>query len=219
MNTDKLLDSLAAGVGGPVRPLADPLSRLALWLCVSLPWIAIVVAVMGVRPDLWERLGEPRWVIEQAAAALTGLAAAMAAFCSIVPGRPAWERAIPLAPGATWLSAIGLGCVRDWLSGEPLRTVLHADWACVPGIVMVGFGPGLAMAVMLHRGAPLSPRLSVGLGGLAAAALADFGLRLFHPIDAGLMVLVWQVGTVIFLAAICSSAGNWVLRWRHAPGR
>lgn len=219
MKTDAFLDSLAAGNRRPVRRLASPPVRVALWLAVSLPWIAMIVAVMGVRPDLAARLGDPRWSLEQAAAALTGLAAALAAFCSIVPGRPAWERAIPLVPGAIWFAAIGVGCVRDWLCGASWRIVLQADWACVPGIVMVGIVPGAAMAVMLRRGAPLAPRLSVGLGGLAAAALADFGLRLFHVVDAGFMVLVWQVGTVALLAALCSSAGNRVLRWRHLPGR
>lgn len=44
------------------------------------------------------------------------------------------------------------------------------------------------------------------LGTLAAAALANFGLRLFHTADAALMVLVWQFGTVVLFTAL---AGLW----------
>jgi hypothetical protein len=72
---------------------------------------------------------------------------------------------------------------------------------------------------MLRRAAPLAPVLSVGLGGLAAAALADFGLRLFHTQDASLMVLVWQVGTVTLLTALSAVLGRWVVRWRHLATR
>ena len=52
-------------------------------------------------------------------------------------------------------------------------------------------------------------------GGLAASALADFGLRLFHTTDASLMVIVWQVGTVALLTALSALLGRRLLRWRH----
>jgi hypothetical protein len=70
------------------------------------------------------------------------------------------------------------------------------------------------MGVMLRRGAPLTPRATTALGGLAAAGLGDFGLRLFHPQDASLMVLVWQVGTVFTLTAMAAWAGHYLLNWR-----
>jgi hypothetical protein len=57
---------------------------------------------------------------------------------------------------------------------------------------------------MLRCGPPLTPHTTTALGGLAAAGLGNFGLRLFHPQDAGLTVLVWQVGTVCLLPAIAA---------------
>jgi hypothetical protein len=96
---------------------------------------------------------------------------------------------------------------------------LQPDWACFPSIVLVGSLPAVAMAIMLRRGAPLSPRTSVALGGLAAAGLGDFGLRMFHPQDASVMVLVWQVGSVLILAALAGWAGRWLLDWRLVVGR
>jgi hypothetical protein len=53
---------------------------------------------------------------------------------------------------------------------------------------------------------------------LAAAGLGDFGLRLFHPQDANVMVLVWQVGTVFILTAIAAWAGHYLLNWRSIIG-
>ena len=51
------------------------------------------------------------------------------------------------------------------------------------------------------------------LGGLAAAALADFGMR-FHHREAGVMVAVWHLGAVFVLLAGAGKAGRYVLNWR-----
>lgn len=212
MKTNDLVNSLAAGTGRPRPRLKPPMLRTITWLAVSLPWIAMVVAFMGLRPELAAKFGEARWLAEQIAAALTGLTAAIAAFCSVVPGRSRWERVLPAIPLFVWMSLVGAGCLRDWsVPGASFKS----DWACLPGIAMVGLVPALAMAIMLRRGAPLSPVYSLGLGGLAATALADFGLRLFHAEDAGLMVLVWQLGSVALFTLICAQFGRWLLRWRH----
>ena len=74
------------------------------------------------------------------------------------------------------------------------------------------------MAVMLRRSAPLSPHITTALGGLAAAGLGNFGLRLFHSQDASLMVLVWQVGTVFIPTAMAAWAGQYLLSWRSIVG-
>ena len=65
---------------------------------------------------------------------------------------------------------------------------------CIPAIALAGAVPAALIVFMLRRGAPIGPGLSMALGGLAAAGLGSFGLRLFHAEDASLMVLVWQLG-------------------------
>ena len=215
MNTEDLIASLAAGSGTPTQRLGPPSARLAVWIAVSLPWIALVVALMGLRPDLAEKLKDYSWISEQGAALVVALTAAMAAFCATVPGRPVWERAVPVVPLLVWLGTLGVGCMEEFLAAGPQGLEFQTDWACLPGIVMVAAVPGVAMALMVRRGAPTAPVLSVGLGGLAAAALADFGLRLFHATDASLMVIVWQVGTVALLTMLSAVLGRRLLRWRH----
>jgi hypothetical protein len=219
MRTEDLITTLTADASTPVRRLWPPSIRLVCWLAVSVPWVALVVAFMNLRPDLAIKFEESRWVVEQGAALATAVMAAMAAFCAGVPGRPRWERLMPVAPLFLWLGTLATGCLRDWLAAGSQGLSLEQDWACLPGIVVVGFVPALAIVVMLRRAAPLAPVLSVGLGGLAAAALADFGLRLFHTQDASLMVLVWQVGTVTLLTALSAVLGRWIVRWRHLATR
>ena len=89
------------------------------------------------------------------------------------------------------------------------------EWECLPVIMMTGAIPAIAMALMIRRGAPLMPRTTVALGALAAAALANVALRLFHSQDASLMVLVWQFGTVAMVTVLGGGIGNSLLHWRR----
>jgi hypothetical protein len=157
-------------------------------------------------------------VVEQVAALATGVTAATAAFATVIPGYDRKFFLLPVLPLAIWLGSLGQGCVQAWIELGPAGSSLRPDWFCFPAIVLVGAVPAIAMAVMLRRGAPLTPHMTTALGGLAAAGLGDFGLRLFHPQDASLMVLVWQVGTVFILTAMAAWAGHYLLNWRSIVG-
>ena len=71
------------------------------------------------------------------------------------------------------------------------------------------------MLILLRRGAPLLPRVTLALAALALAAIANFGLRLFHLGDVSIMVLFWHLGSAAVLSVIAASFGPYVLRWRH----
>jgi hypothetical protein len=197
----------------PVRPLARPWIRTADWLLVAIPYVAL-----SPRADLISKASEWRYVIEQLAALATGITAATAAFATVIPGYDRKFLFFPALPLAVWLGSLGEGCVEDWIHFGPDGLSLLPDWFCFPAIVLVGAVPAIAIAVMLRRGAPLSPHTTTALGGLAAAGLGNFGLRLFHSQDASLMVLVWQVGTVFILTAMAAWAGHYLLNWRSIIG-
>jgi hypothetical protein len=217
MDTEKLIERLAEVVE-PVRPLPRPWLRMAAWLLVAIPYVALVVFVISPRVDLISKASEWRYAIEQVAALATGITAATAAFATVIPGYDRKFLFLPALPLAVWLGSLGEGCVQDWIQFGPNGLSLQPDWFCFPAIVLVGAVPAIAMAVMLRRGAPLTPHITTALGGLAAAGLGNFGLRLFHSQDASLMVLVWQVGTVFVLTAMAAWAGQYLLNWHSIVG-
>ena len=216
MKTDALIDSLARDAG-PVRPLRSPLRRIWGWLAIALGFAGAMVWAIGPRPDLTERMLEARFLLEQGAALATAIAAAMAALALTMPDAARIWRWLPVVPAMVWLGTLGLGCLRDWAQMGPEGLRLTPDPECLVYIALIGSLPLLALVLMLRRGAPLRPSWTLALAALAAAAIGNFALRLFHMQDAALMVLVWQVGAVALIAAIAGLCGRAVLRWPGVP--
>ena len=212
-DTEQLIRQLAQNAG-PVRPLAEPYTRAAIWLAISTCYIAVVALVMPAHGDLSLKFSESSYVIEQIATLATGIAAATAAFATTIPGHSRGWTLLPLFPFAVWLGSLGPGCAQEMkrfgLHALPLQ---HSLW-CFPFIVLLGAVPALAMTVMLRRGPPLTPHLTAALGGLAAAGVGNVGVRIVHPEDVSVMLVLWHVGGVMALCALAATAGRYMLNWR-----
>src|SRR3990172_5214348 len=114
MDTQELIQRLAADAGA-VRRLQPPWVRALVWLAISLPFVAAVVWNKIAMTDPAQTLGDPRFLIEQAATFATAAAAAFAAFASTVPGFDRRAMLLPLPPLAVWLASVGQGGVQDWV--------------------------------------------------------------------------------------------------------
>lgn len=220
METNELIERLSTEVR-PVVRLASPLRRLATWLLIALPYAALLLFLFRdhAAPGLAEAMSSPRYFVEQAAALLTALTAAYAAFVSLVPGgdrRILWLPALPLA---LWLASIGRGCVDDWLRLGAAGLAVRPDTGCLVPMLLIGFIPAAAMIAMLRRGAPLMPRLSFVLGGLAVAGLDNCALQLFHAGDLTIMILVWHIGLVLVVAVLAGWLGPRLLGWNRLSTR
>jgi len=216
MDTNALIQELASSAA-PVRRLSGPWARMLMWFALSVPFLAAVIWLMmpsDINPVA--ALADRRFLLEEAVLLATALTAALAAFASVVPGYERRILLIPLLPLAAWLASLGEGCWRNWVALGASGLTLRADWDCLPPAILVGIVPSIAMAMMLRRGAPLLPRVSIALGALAVAAIANLGLRLFHVGDASVMVLFWHLGGAAVLAGLAALAGRRVLYWRHA---
>lgn len=218
MDTQHLIDTLVDD-SAPIRRLPRPWVRCALWLAIAVPYLALIVVMMSPRPDLATKFAESRFLIEQLAALATAVTSAIAAFAATVPGYNRKVLFLPVIPLAVWLGVLGQGCISAWLHLGPAGLSLQSDWICLPAIALAGAVPAIAMVVMLRRGAPMMPYLTVALGALASAGLGNFALRLFHAQDASLMVLVWQFGSVFLLSVLATYAGPFVLNWRSVIGQ
>jgi hypothetical protein len=216
MDTNALIQELVNSAA-PVERLRAPWVRMLIWLALSVPFLATVIWLLmpsDINPVA--TIADRRFLIEEAALLVTALTAALAAFASVVPGYDRRILLIPLLPLAVWLASLGEGCWRNWVALGANGLTLRPDWDCLPPAILIGIVPSIAMVMMLRRGAPLLPRVSIALATLAVAALANLGLRLFHVGDASVMVLFWHLGGAAVLAGLAAVAGRRVLYWRHA---
>lgn len=199
--TDDLIADLSRDLT-PVRRLAHPAKRLAGWMVVALP-VSLVLGALVESQHLtlaMERIRDPRIVVELVAILATAVAAGYAALSSAQPGRSQRVWLLPVVPFFVWLSLVGENCWRLFERIGPDQFSFAPHWVCFPSVAATGFAPALVMALLLKRGALLSPAMTVALGTLAAAALGAVGLRLYHPPDATVLLMLWQlIATVVFL--------------------
>jgi Negative regulator of sigma F len=213
MDIDLFVQQLAERAQ-PVARLLAPWRRTTLWLAASLVYVGIVVTAYLLAGHGLPGSIEPRLVLELAAILATAVTAAVAAFSSVVPGRDRRFLLLPLLPLSVWLATLGRSCLDDWrLLGEAGLQV-RADWDCALPALILSALPASVMLLMLRRGVPLLPGVSLALGAFATAAVANLGLRIFHIGDLSIQFLVWHVGGAAVVAMIASLAGRRVLPWR-----
>jgi hypothetical protein len=218
MDIDHFIQQLAERAQ-PVARLLAPWRRTVLWLAASLLYVSIVVAAY-----LWADGGprasiELRLALELAAILATAVTAAIAAFSSVVPGRDRRFLLLPLIPLSLWLATLGHGCLQDWRMFGMAGLQVRADWDCAIPALIISALPAGTMLLMLRRGAPLVPAVSLALGVLATGAIANFGLRIFHAGDLSIQILAWHAGGAIVVSMMASLAGPRVLPWRIWVGR
>lgn len=207
--TEELITSLATDLE-PVRPLRAPTRRCAIWLVAGggyLALLAFIVAGFRFQPGS----ADVGYALAQLSAVAAAGLSALAAFESVVPGRP--QRSLPWAALAlaVWLGVLilsAVGVLQDF-EGIPARQ----EWACVAMILLGGSPLLAALMLMLRRGAPLRPRLTAVIAALAVGVLANVAACLAQPHSADMRTLIWHVGAVAALAVLCFAGARFMLPW------
>ena len=212
MNTDRLIERLAQQAG-PAPPLPRPWVRAAIWLAGVALYLGVITLLMTSSADLATNGTAWKFLVPQLAAIAMGAAAAVAAFASTVPGYTRRILWLPAAAGLLWLGSLVGWSLQEWNQGVSVAT--SREWLCVAMIAGGGAVPAFFMAMMLRRGAPLTPGVTTALGALAVTGLANVGACLSHPHPNSAVVLVWHGLTIAALVAIAAWMGRDLLNWRR----
>lgn len=211
-STPDLIESLVADAK-PVRRMWPPALRAACWLAFAALILALVAIGHGVRADLIVKLRQPDFVTGVAAAGVTGILAATASFMVSVPGRPRRWLLLPAPALAVWISTIGYGCLTNWIDIGPDGMSPGETARCFATLALTGIPLSLVMLMMLRHVARLAPVPIAMMGSLAVAALTAVALSLFHPLDATVMILMWNFGVAALLVALSALYGRGLFEW------
>jgi len=210
--TPDLIDALVE-TATPVRRLRPPIVRAGLWLAFAAIVLGLIATAHGVRPDFSDRVRQPLFVLGMLGALATGILAAVASFRLSLPDSFRLWAVLPLPALALWVATIGYGCLTDWVSLDPDGVHMGEAVRCFATLLMTSIPLSIAMLVMLRYAALLRPLEVSIMGGLAVAAVTAFALSLFHDLDATVMILIWNLGAAVLIAALGSLFGRSMLTW------
>jgi hypothetical protein len=207
MDTTDLIRSLASNVT-PVRRLRPPLLRAALWLLLAAIIMALLTVIHGLRPQFAERMHDITFATGMLASLLTGVLATIATFMISLPDRSRLWLLLPAPPLIVWLSNIGYQCLAGWVSLPPGAVTVEGASSCVATLVLTSLPLSLVLLVMLRYAALLRPVSVILVGSLAVSAITSTALSMFHPLDATVMVLGWNLGTAVLFTGLAALVGR-----------
>lgn len=213
MNTDDFISMLSSGVA-PVdrRTLAKRFSGAVLAGLVSAT--LLVVAIMGVRPDLGHVMATPIFWAKIAFPLCLMLGALSMVMRLARPGVPSGPGKILIvaAVAAVWVGAIYVLMVAA--PDDRLTIILGETWqVCALNITLLSI-PGFIAVFWALRGlAPTNLTLSGACGGLLASAMATIAYSLHCPETQVPFWGVWYLMGMLVPTVLGALLGRRWLRW------
>ncbi|MRW87910.1 DUF1109 family protein [Pseudoduganella sp. FT26W] len=213
MKTDDLITMLSSGpdVGVAARPARATVLPLlgGLLACVLL-----MLALLGVRPDLAQAAALPAFWLKVGFSAAAAWAGWLAVKRLAAPGARTARLPLYLAAPvlAVWLAAAAV----FWQTSPEFREALFwgRTWRYCPFLIALLSLPMLAAALRIMRGlAPTRLRLAGAAAGFAAGASAALVYCLHCPEMSAVFVGSWYLLGILISSAIGALAGPRALAW------
>ena len=210
MNTESLIQELAADATGPVVPIGHTLLR-ALGLGAFLTTLSLLI--LHPRTDIAQALFTVPFIFKLA---LMVSLAGTAAFFLVETARPVPARrrgrSLLLAP-LLLAGAVIIELATAPADAWPSLLVGHNAAHCLTLIPLLSMVPLACLLSALRRGAAGNPGLAGATAGLAAGAVAALVYALTCPDDSPLFIATWYSIAIAIVTAVSAYAGSRLLRW------
>lgn len=198
----------------PVAPLSDPSALSMRVYGVLIAYALVVLAILGIRPDIAVQLQRPFYAAEIAILLGIMLSGARAAIYLASPDL--WQRPqvlrVPLYMAA---GLIALLTVQFFLPSDA-RMVFPIDaepMECALCIGAAAIIPSALLFVFLRKGASVRPLIAGTCAVLAAASAGSIALRLAEANDALMHLTLWHYLPTLAFAVIGALTGKYCLKW------
>jgi hypothetical protein len=210
-DTDGLIRELARDAGNSRLPGAPAFTLIliaATLLSLGLA-IAMVLLLVGARPDLAAAIYRAPFVYKVGSMLALGLGGVFLAGRAALPGSGRLT-ALALVP------AIALLAFRAATDHSGLSVMGRSDISlrdCVTTIIVVSLPPLAVLLCVMRTGAPTRPALAGAIAGMLSGALGAGAYALACTNDAGLFVALWYPLAILATAALGAAIGRRVLAW------
>lgn len=207
---DDLVAQLAREAA-PVRPAPHPFRLSLRWMGMAALYLALSLAVSGLRPQLAVSLHDP-WLVAELAALLalfivTSVSAALLAFPDLHQ-----HRRLALAPVLSF-AAFLLVMFGAWQADSPPAPLPVHSFECTVSITLMLLLPALWTFYSLRKYASTHPGLAGGIALLSAFSIGALWLRLHEANDSIAHVIVWHYLPMLVIGLIGLWLGKRLLKW------
>lgn len=209
-NIDELVESLAKDAAS-VRPAPHPFMLSAKWLLAAAAYLALSLALSGLRPDVMHKLGDPWFVAEIVALVLllgaSSLSAALLAFPDLHQ-----MRKVAFAPAAMFALFI-LTIFLAWRADVPPAPPPVHSIECTIDITLLSLLPAAWVFFSLRKFASTHYQWAGSIALLGAFSVGALWLRLHELNDSIMHVIQWHYLPMLGIGLIGLWLGKALLKW------
>ena len=209
-NIEDLIDKLAQDTAA-VKPAPHPYMLSLKWVGASAIYLAVSLAISGLRPGLTEKFHEP-WFAAEIATLLgifiaTSLSAALLAFPDLHQKRGA--AFAPVLTFALFLLVIFFA----WNADNPPAPMPTHSFECTLSITLVSLLPAAWTFYAMRQYASTHYRLAGGIALLSAFSVGALWLRLHEVNDSVIHLIQWHYLPMLVFGLIGLWLGRVLLKW------
>jgi hypothetical protein len=209
-NIEQLVASLSKEASA-VKPAPHPYKLSLQWAIAAAIYLAVSLAISGLRPELSAKLHNP-WLVAEIAALLglfivTTLSAALLAFPDLHQKRVL--AFAPVVPAVIFMIVIFLA----WRADVPPAPLPVHSFECTLSITLMTLLPAVWTFYSMRKFASTHYRLAGSVALLSAFSVGALWLRLHEVNDSILHVVEWHYLPMLAIGVLGLWLGKVLLKW------
>jgi hypothetical protein len=209
-NLEQLINDLSKDTAR-VKPASHPFVLGLKWMGAAAAYLAVSLAVSGLRPDLAQALQQPWYVAELAMLLLMFVATAISAALLSFPDLYQ-KHALAFSPVAVFALFVLL-MLFAWNADSPPAPLPVHSWQCTLSITLFSLLPAAWTFYAMRKYASTHYRWAGSIALLSAFSVGALWLRLHEVNDSIYHVMVWHYLPMLAAGLAGLWLGKKLLKW------
>ncbi|MBS4095499.1 MAG: DUF1109 domain-containing protein [Sulfuricella sp.] len=210
VNIEELVEVLAQDAT-KVQPAPHPFKLSLQWLAGAAAYIALALAISGLRPDLAAKFHEPWFMAE--ITCLAGILVASSSGAAVLVFPDLYQmRRIAFAP-AVLLALFAAIVFLSWHADSPPAALPQHSYQCTIGITLISLVPAAWIFYFMRKFASTHYRLAGSIALFYAFSIGALWLRLHEQNDSLIHVIQWHYMPMVGFGMMGLWAGKVLLKW------